>query len=152
MFPVDGKNNESESKAQKNAVPDPDREIREWGVDLQKILVYEIWSKNKGGRGSCPGSATEINDARKSSATSRRSNGTDLCSLEDCTGTRVFDKITQNNSAIFFLLRKRRQEITKTQMKRNLLNTACKLEYNKDLITKYCCHKSPLLLYKPFKL
>ena len=37
-------------------------------------------------------------------------------------------------------------------MKRNLLNTACKLEYNKDLITKYCCYKSPLLLYKPFKL
>ena len=37
-------------------------------------------------------------------------------------------------------------------MKRNLLNTACKLEYNKDLITKYCCYKSPLLLYKPFEL
>ena len=117
MFPVDGKNNESESKAQKNAVPDPDREIREWGVDLQKILVYEIWSKNKGGRESCPGSATEINDARKSSATSRRSNGTDLCSLEDCTGTRVFDKIT------FF--------ITKTKT-RNNKNT------NEKKFTQHC--------------
>ena len=56
MFPVDGKNHESKSKAQKNAVPDPDREIREWGVDLQKILVYEFGLKirGRGGRALDP--------------------------------------------------------------------------------------------------
>lgn len=45
---IDGKNKESKSKARKNAVRDPDREIREWEVGLQNILVYKFGLKIRG--------------------------------------------------------------------------------------------------------
>ena len=43
-----GRTKKVRAKSEKNAVRDPDREIREWGVGLQNILVYKFGLKIRG--------------------------------------------------------------------------------------------------------